>query len=227
MFYSGSLQLSKDQISGVFKEFSRSIERVFQGSHFGQNLFIWGLKSLYNCRLWRKFFYYSLECNVQGFYSPNGDGDFVRIFPNFKDFPEELLVFEDLEGEVKFQDWGPNSKNFPGLLEFQKSVGTLFTSILFSFMYTWWRKMSLYIMKVKRQYNYTKNMTAVNDITILEVKVTFQCVKCMYVWPQKCGKWVVCSMIFHCFLLEFRVMILYLQNYYHETHFFFIYVMRG
>ena len=34
------------------------------------------------------------------------DGHFARIFVNFKDFPGELLVFNDfLGGEVKFQEF--------------------------------------------------------------------------------------------------------------------------
>ena len=69
-------------------------------------------------------------------------GFFAKIFSNFKDFPGEWLVFEDLggkkkggggggerqRGEVEFQDfqkygpnsrifqeWGPNLRSIPGI----------------------------------------------------------------------------------------------------------------
>ena len=64
------------------------------------------------------------------------DGHFARIFENFMDFPRELLVFEDCldcqefprerSNFQSFQEWSPNSRSFPRLLEFQEPVETLY-----------------------------------------------------------------------------------------------------
>ena len=47
------------------------------------------------------------------------DGRFARIFSNFSEFPEELLVLKNFTGEVKLQEL---SRNF---MEFKEAVETL------------------------------------------------------------------------------------------------------